>query len=310
MTVGVALALVVQMILWGTAFPMIKIALTDLSPPHLTLLRHLVASAAFVPLLLAFRARLLPKREDVPFFLLLGVVGYTVYHLALNFGQTQVSAGDASRQVAAALVSAGAASLIIATAPAITALLAVFMLGERLPAAGWVGSAVSFVGVVLIVVGDSGQGLQFNAYAWLIVLGAVSTSFYAILQRRLFDRYRPIEVAAFATWAGTLPMLAFVPGLASDVAAAAPASLLATVYIGVFPSAVAYTIFAIALSRAPVTVVAAALYMVPVFSLIASWLLVGEVPGPLTVIGGAVAIGGIVLVNLAKQRAARRTAVA
>lgn len=296
MTVGVALALVVQMILWGTAFPMIKIALTDLSPPHLTLLRHLVASAAFVPLLLAFRARLLPKREDVPFFLLLGVVGYTVYHLALNFGQTQVSAG--------------AASLIIATAPAITALLAVFMLGERLPAAGWLGSAVSFVGVVLIVVGDSGQGLQFNAYAWLIVLGAVSTSFYAILQRRLFDRYRPIEVAAFATWAGTLPMLAFVPGLASDVAAAAPASLLATVYIGVFPSAVAYTIFAIALSRAPVTVVAAALYMVPVFSLIASWLLVGEVPGPLTVIGGAVAIGGIVLVNLAKQRAARRTAVA
>ena len=296
MTVGVALALVVQMILWGTAFPMIKIALTDLSPPHLTLLRHLVASAAFVPLLLAFRARLLPKREDAPYFLLLGVVGYTVYHLALNFGQTQVSAG--------------AASLIIATAPAITALLAVFMLGERLPAAGWVGSAVSFVGVVLIVVGDSGQGLQFNAYAWLIVLGAVSTSFYAILQRRLFDRYRPIEVAAFATWAGTLPMLAFVPGLASDVAAAAPASLLATLYIGVFPSAVAYTIFAIALSRAPVTVVAAALYMVPVFSLIASWLLVGEVPGPLTVIGGAVAIGGIVLVNLAKQRAARRTAVA
>src|SRR5690554_2750340 len=110
------------MILWGTAFPMIKIALTDLSPPHLTLLRHLVASAAFVPLLLAFRARLAPKRADVPFFMLLGVVGYTVYHLALNFGQTQVSAG--------------AASLIIATAPAITALLAVFMLGERLPEIG------------------------------------------------------------------------------------------------------------------------------------------------------------------------------
>lgn len=296
MTVGVAILLVVQMILWGTAFPMIKIALVDLSPPHLTLLRHLVASAAFVPLLLAFRARLLPKRADVPFFMLLGVVGYTVYHLALNFGQTQVSAG--------------AASLIIATAPAITALLAVFMVGERLPLGGWVGSAIAFLGVVLIVLGDSGAGLTFNAYAWLIVLGAVSTSFYAILQRRLFDRYRPIEVAAFATWAGTLPMLAFVPGVVADVAAAGPASLLATLYIGVFPSAVAYTIFAIALSRAPVTMVAAALYMVPVFSLIASWLLVGEVPGPLTVLGGAVAIGGIVLLNVAKQRAVRRSALA
>jgi len=253
------------------------------------LLRHLVASTAFIPLLLAFKGRLMPKRQDVPFFLLLGFVGYTVYHLSLNYGQTQVSAG--------------AASLIIATAPAITALLAVFMVGERLPPAGWVGSAIAFVGVALIVLGDSGEGLKFNVYAWLILLGAVSTSFYAILQRRLFTRYKPIEVAAFATWAGTLPMLVFLPGVVGDVAAAAPSALLATLYIGLFPSAVAYTIFAFALSRAPVTVVAAALYMVPVFSLIASWLLVGEVPGPLTVLGGAVAIGGIVLVNLAKQRA-------
>jgi len=293
---GVAAALLVQVILWGTAFPMIKIALTELSAPHLTLLRHLVASAAFVPLLLAFRARLRPERRDLPYFFLLGVLGYTVYHLALNFGQTQVSAG--------------AASLIIATAPAITALLAVFMTGERLPALGWLGSLVSFAGVALIVVGDSGAGVRFNAYAWLIVVAAVATSLYAIMQRRMFARYRPIEVAAFATWAGTVPMLAFAPGVVADVAVASPAPLLATLYIGVFPSAVAYTIFAFALSRAPVTLVTAALYLVPVFSLLASWLLVSEVPGLLTALGGSVAIGGVVLLNLAKQRQARRVAAA
>lgn len=296
MALGVAAALLVQVILWGTAFPMIKIALTELSAPHLTLLRHLVASAAFVPLLLAFRARLRPERRDLPYFFLLGVLGYTVYHLALNFGQTQVSAG--------------AASLIIATAPAITALLAVFMTGERLPALGWLGSLVSFAGVALIVVGDSGAGVRFNAYAWLIVVAAVATSLYAIMQRRMFARYRPIEVAAFATWAGTVPMLAFAPGVVADVAAASPAPLLATLYIGVFPSAVAYTIFAFALSRAPVTLVTAALYLVPVFSLLASWLLVSEVPGLLTALGGSVAIGGVVLLNLAKQRQARRVAAA
>ncbi len=292
MTLGVAALLLVQMVLWGTAFPMIKIALGDLSAPHLTLLRHLVASATFVPLLLLFRARFAPKRADMPYFLLLGFVGYTVYHLALNFGQTNVSAG--------------AASLIIATAPAITALLAVIMLGEGLPGLGWVGSAIAFLGVVLIVVGDSGTGLTFNVFAWLIVIAAVSTSFYAILQRRMFQRYRPIEVAAFATWAGTLPMLVFLPGVAADVASASSNALLATVYIGVLPSAVAYTLFSIALSKAPVTVVTAALYLVPVFSLIASWLLVGEVPGLLTVVGGSVALGGVVLLNVAKQRNVRR----
>ena len=252
----------------------------------------LIAAVFVVPLLLAFRARLAPKRADVPFFMLLGVVGYTVYHLALNFGQTQVSAG--------------AASLIIATAPAITALLAVFMLRERLPAAGWVGSAISFTGVVLIVVGDTGQGLQFNAYAWLIVLGAVSTSFYAILQRRLFDRYRPIEVAAFATWAGTIPMLVFVPGVVASVAAASTGPLVAVLYTGVLPSAVAYTIFAYALSRANVTVVTAFLYMVPVFALVTAWWLLDEVPPLLTVVGGSLVVTGLVVLNLAKRAAARR----
>lgn len=293
MPASVALLLLVQVILWGTAFPMIKIALTALSPTHLTLLRHLVASAAFVPLLLLFGARLKPRRQDVPFFALLGLVGYTIYHLALNFGQTRVSAG--------------AASLIIATAPAITALLAI-LVGERLPPLGWVGSMISFLGVALIVTGDSGDGVRFNIYAWLVVLAAVVTSIYAILQRRMFRRYRPIEVAAFATWAGTVPMLIFLPGLGSAAASAGAEPLLATLYIGVFPSAVAYTIFAIALSRAPVTLVAAALYLVPVFSLLASWLLVGEVPGIMTALGGSVAVGGVVLLNTAKRRSERAAA--
>lgn len=312
--------LLVQVFLWGTAFPMIQIGLGGLSAPHLTLFRHLVASLTFVPLLLAFGARLHPRRADLTYFLLLGVLGYTVYHLALNFGQLHVSAGGAS--------------LIIATAPAITAVLAYFMIGDRLGTLGFIGSAVAFLGVVLIVLGDVGvagsaaaglpagagaseaegvggaNGLVFNAYAWLIVLAAVATSLYAILQRPMFKRYKPIEVAAYATWAGTLPMLVFLPGLGGDLIAAGSAPVWAGVYIGIFPSAVAYTIFSFALSRLPVTVVTAMLYLVPVFALLASWLLVGEVPGMITVVGGAVAIGGLLLLNYGKQRQAKRAALA
>lgn len=303
--------LLVQVFLWGTAFPMIQIGLHGLSAPHLTLFRHLVAAITFVPLLLVFGARLRPRRADLAYFMLLGVLGYTVYHLALNFGQMHVSAGGAS--------------LIVATAPAITAVLAYFMIGDRLGAVGFMGSAVAFLGVVLIVLGDVGVagsaggvpiggeaagvgGLGFNAYAWLIVVAAVATSLYAILQRPMFKRYKPIEVAAYATWAGTLPMLVFLPGLAGDLATAGSASVWAGVYIGVLPSAVAYTIFSFALSRLPVTVVTAMLYLVPVFALLAAWLLVGEVPGMITVVGGAVAIAGLLLLNYGKQRQVRRGA--
>lgn len=294
---GVAVLLVLQAAIWGSAFPMIKLGLEDFSAPHFTLLRHLVASLTFAPLLLLFKARLLPQRRDLPYFLLLGAVGFLTYHLALNYGEQQVSAG--------------AASLIIATAPAMTAILAAFMAGDRLPFAGWIGSAISFLGVALIVLGDGRDALAagFSLYGLLIVIAAVATSFFAVLQRRMFTRYRPIEVAAFATWFGTAPMLVFAPGIGPSLADAGSGALSAVVYNGVLPSAVAYTIFAYALSRSPVTVVTAFLYLVPVFGLVSAWLLLGEVPPLLTYLGGAVAIAGVVVLNLAKQRSARRMAV-
>ncbi len=285
------MALLVLVTLWGSAFPMIKVGLGGLSAPHLTLARHLVASACFLPFLWLRGHRLLPARRDLPPLFVLGLLGFTIYHLALNVGELRVSAG--------------ASSLIIATAPAITAVLAYLLLSERMPPAAWVGSAVAFLGVVLIVVGDN-AALGFNPYALFVLLAALATSLFAVLQRRMFSRYRAVEVTAFATWAGTVPMLLFVPGFAADVAGAGHDALLATVYIGVFPSAIAYSMFAFGLSRAPVTLVTAYLYLVPVISLFFSWLVLGEIPSLLMLAGGAVAIAGIVLVNLAKQRAARR----
>lgn len=284
------LALLGVAVLWGSAFPLIKIGLEGLSVPHLTVARHLVASAAFVPFLLLTGARLRPQTRDVPWFLLLGGTGIFVYHTALNAGELRVSAG--------------ATSLIIASAPAITALLARWITGERMPVIGWLGSLISFAGVALIVLGDS-EGLRFDPFAGFVLLSAFATSLYFVLQQRMFARYKAVEVTAFVTWGGTVPMLAFLPGLPADLMDAPLRSLLATGYIGLFPSALAYSLFAFALSRAAITQVTAMLYSVPVFSLTLSWWFLGEVPSLLTVIGGTIAIAGIVVVQRARRRAIR-----
>lgn len=291
MTAGVVVALLILATLWGSAFPSIKIALVDLGAPHLTLARHLVASACFVLYLGIRGGRRLPLRRDVPYYFLLGILGFTVYQLALNFGELRVSAG--------------AASLLIATVPAMTAVLAHFMLRERMSGMAWLGSAVAFVGVTLIVLGDS-AGVAFNPFALFILLAAVATTFFTILQRPMFLRYEPVEVVAFATWAGTLPMLVFLPGFWQSIEGAGPPALAATLYIGVVPSAIAYTIFAFALSKAPANLVTVFLYLVPVSSLSISWWLLGETPTLLTILGGAVAIAGIILVNLGKRRQMKR----
>lgn len=291
MTPQVFAILLLLAVLWGSAFPGIKIALAGLEAGHLTLLRHLIASLCYIPYLLVFKRQLFPARRDVPYFFLLGLLGVTIYHTALNFGQTQVSAG--------------AASLIIATAPAITAVLASFMLADRLPLPGWLGILLSFAGVLLIVLGD-GDGLEVSPFALLVLLSALVTSFHTIFQKRILQRYRAVEVIAFSTWAGTLMLLIFLPGLLTGIREAPGRSLLATLYIGVLPSAVANALFTLAVSKAPVTVVTTFLYTVPVFSLLFSWFLVSEVPTLLTLLGGLVAVGGVVIINYSKRRALRR----
>ncbi len=290
MSAPTLVALLLVALFWGSAFPGIKLGLEGLDAGHLTLLRHLVASLGLFAMLVLTRGRLVPKLRDLPIFFLLGLLGIGVYHTALNFGELRVSAG--------------AASLIIATAPAFTAVVAYLLLGERLSALGWLGILTAFAGAALIVLGASAE-VRLNPYALLILVSAVVTALYAVLQKPVLKRYKPLELTAFATWAGTAPLFIFAPGLSSDIAAAPALSLWAALYIGLVPSAVAYTLQAYAISQAPVTLVAAFLYLVPVFSLFFSWLILGETPGSLTLLGGLVVLVGVILVNCSRGRAAR-----
>jgi drug/metabolite transporter (DMT)-like permease len=297
-TVGTVVALSLLVVFWASAFPAIKLALEGMGPAHLTLARHLVASAALAVFLALFRARPWPRRRDVPGFLGLGAIGITTYHLALNFGEVHVSAG--------------ASSLIIATAPALTALVAWWLTGDRLPSLGWWGTAIAFGGVALIVVGDgtAGGGAAgggavgvVHPAAALVVLSALATALLAVLQRRYLERYRPLEVTAYLTWGGTLPLLVFLPGLGEALRGAGTPSLLATLHLGVVPSAIAYTLFAVALARASAPIVTSFLYLVPVVALVLSWWWLGEVPSALTLGGGALAVVGVTLVQRSKRRA-------
>lgn len=277
--------------LWGSAFPFIKIGLEELSAGGLALLRYGTASLCFIPLLFMTKSRFFPERKDIPAFLVAGIIGITVYHVSLNYGEIKVSAG--------------AASLIVATAPAISAILAFFMLHDRLPWLSWLGIAISFFGVFLIVLGDN-QQISFNIYALLVLLTAISGALFGVLQKPLLEHYTAMEVSAFACWAGTLPMLVFLPDFLATAPEASASVLLSGVYLGVFPAAIAYALFSQMIAKLPVTIAMSFIYIVPVFGLLFAWLLLGEVPTGLTFAGGGIVIVGVVLVSYAKQRMQRR----
>lgn len=274
-------ALLATVVLWASAFAGIRVGLEGYGPGQVALLRFLVASAALALYALLTRMRL-PERRDLPAIFFAGFLAYTVYHVALNYGERTVSAG--------------AASLLINTAPVFTALLAAGFLGERLRPLGWVGMAVSFTGAALISLGEGG-GFSLDPGALLIVLSAVCTSVYFVFQRPYLQKYGALAFTTYAIWAGTLPMLFYLPGLFSQASAAPPGITLAVAYLGVFPTAVAYVLYAFAMSRMSATGAVSFLYLVPVLAYLIAWFWIGERPTALSIVGGVLALSGVLMVN-------------
>jgi len=271
----------VCLLLWASAFAGIRLGLRGFGPGQLALLRFAIASLSL--LIYALVTRLpLPAPRDLPMLFLMGFLGFTVYHVGLNAGEV--------------VVPAGAASFIIASVPVFSTLMAVVFLRERLTALGWFGAAVSFLGVALISVG-TGTGLKFEPAALLIVLAALGESIYFVVQKPFLSRYSGLQLTTYTIWTGTVFMLVYLPGLIGQLGHAPVASTLAAAYLGVFPAAIGYVLWSIALSRADVSRVTSTLNLSPILSLAIAFLVLGEIPSVLSVIGGAITVAGVVLLN-------------
>jgi drug/metabolite transporter (DMT)-like permease len=277
----IAAALII-VLMWAAAFPAIAIALRGFSPAPLAAVRFLAASLALLVIARLFRIGL-PDREDLPRLAAVGLVGITAYNLLLNLGQTTVSAG--------------VTVLLININPIFAAILARFLLGERLKAMGWAGVLVAFAGAALIALSRSGWSLEIEPGALYIVAAAICFALQWVLQKPLLARYRPLAVAIWVIWCGTALLLPFLPIGLRQLSAAPLDAVAATVFLALGPAALAYVVWAYTLAHFPVGRATSFLYLVPPVSLLIAWLLLGEIPGLWTLVGGALTLSGVIIVN-------------
>lgn len=275
-------AVALTVIGWASAFPAIRVGLQAFGPAELGAIRFAIAAIPAALFLLWTRPKL-PSWNEAWRFAYGGIVFVAAYTLFLNFGELTVSAG--------------AASFIINVSPIITAVLATVLLGERFGVVAWVGTFVSFAGIGLIALGE-GDGLNINTGALLILGGAVSAATATIVQKPLFKTHKPLTVAAGNMVLGALALAWALPSGVEQAAVASSTGLWSAIYLGIVPSLIAYASWSVVLSRLPAARASNYLYLIPAVATVLGIVWLGEIPGVLGAIGGLMALGGVVIVNL------------
>lgn len=276
--------------IWGSSFAAISASLQGgYSAGHLILVRFLIASIIFIVIALWPGVRFrLPHKEDLAKLIILSFIGISIYHLCVTFGQLSISAGTAG--------------MLIGSAPIFTTIIAIIVLKERLGKIGWFGLTFGFVGILLIALGTGGSSLGISPGVFLVLIAAFSTAIFFVYQKPLFAKYTAIELTAYFTWIGTVPFLFFAPGLFEGIQHATLEANLSAVYIGVFPTAVAYLTWAMALSYSKASSVSNTLYLEPVVAIMVTWIWLQELPSALSIGGGFIAICSVILVNMYGQK--------
>jgi drug/metabolite transporter (DMT)-like permease len=281
MTLLTAVAVAFSILSWSAAFVGVRDAVRHFSPGSLALFRYLIASVVLGGMLVAIRLPL-PRRQDWPQLALVGLFGVATYNLTLNFGSQYIKAGSAA--------------FLVQTAPLFTAIFAVLLLGERVTAMAFVGMGIGFAGALMIFFGE-GKEVALEPASLLILLAAVAFSLFFITQKPLLARYSAIQVITAAVWIGTVMMVPFGLDMGSEVADAPASAIWVVVFLGVFPAALAYAAWAYALSRIPASKAGSFLYIGGPTTVLIAWVWLDEVPSLVSLIGGIVALTGVVIVN-------------
>jgi drug/metabolite transporter (DMT)-like permease len=279
-------AVAVTVLLWASAFVAIRHVGSHVSPGALTLGRCLVASIVLGAVLLR-RHRLRPLRRPQGGqwlrLLVCGVLWFGLYNVALNAAEQRVDAGTA-----AMLVNVG---------PILIAVLAGLLLGEGFAGRLVVGSLVAFTGVVLIGVSTSAAPQADLVGAALCLVAAVAYAVSVVVQKPLLATLPALEVTWIACTVGVLCCLPFAPDLVHDLLDAGAATSAWVVYLGVGPTAVAFTTWAYALARSSAGRLGSTTYLVPPLTILLGWVLLSEVPPVLAVVGGVVCLVGVAVVR-------------
>lgn len=283
-------------VIWGSTFPLTKATYEEIEPLAFGFARFIIIpTIAFTVLLV--HARRNPdmdwwriRKQDIPLFVFTGICGYTIYQLGFMLGLAHTSPFSGA--------------LMIALQPIVT-LGIVTLLGEKQPALVWAGVLIALMGVAMFLANNDGDSrLLGNLISFA---GGASFALYQVFNRRLIREYPPATFSAYSTLFGAVPLLliATPSAIGQDWGAISPLTWVVVLYMCIFPVYLAYIAWGWAIRNRGVAIAGLTL-LVPVISGILATLFFEEAFSPLKVMGGALALTGMLVMQQANRRKQRQ----
>jgi len=277
-------------ILFGASVVAVRVAVQDIPPLTLAILRFGQGGFLLLLLLLIWARDLLRvDRRDVPYLILLGAIFFTIFPVTFN---TSLRLTEASR-----------GAMMLATMPLWSVLLARVATGEHLNIRQTCGVLLTFagVGVVLAERGLTFVGTNLSlAGDALMLVTALCGAVYGVLAKRMLTRYKALTVTAYAMVLGTLLLVpvAFVEDPFSALERMRTETVMLVLFLGIFGGAIGYFLWTFALTRLSPTQVAVYVNLNPMIATLLGVTLLAEKLTGIFVVGLAAVLAGVLLVNL------------
>ena len=274
-------AVAVTVLAWASAFVVIRGVSDDFAAGPLALGRLLVGSIALGTAVLLSRRWVTPTRREWLLILLCGGSWFGPYNVLLNAAEQRVDAGTA-----AMLVNVG---------PILVAALAGLALGERFGRRLVQGALVAFAGAVLIGLATAqGDGRDLLGSLFCL-LAAVTYAVGVVAQKPVLRRLPALQVTWLACLVGSVVCLPALPRLLDQLGTASKPSVNGLIYLGLVPTALAFSTWAYALARTDAGRLGISTYLVPPLTIVLGWALLAERPPGLALVGGLICLLGVAL---------------
>lgn len=280
--------LVVSVVLWATNFNLAKPALAEMHPLVVGAARFAVAAAVMVVIAM-MRRQHIPLRRHGRSYLALGAVGIASFNVLFFFGMQDTTPINAS--------------LIMATNPLVTALLAALFLKEKPSRRQMLALPVALIGVASVLLGGGAGGLALSPGDTLILGGNLCWAAYNVMVRRIMPMGSGVANTAGVMICGAVMLCVLAGASGAPLTMPGPKALAAVLVMGVFGTVMGYLFYNAALVRLGAGKTALFLNLVPVVAMTISGL-TGHPPTVLQVAGALVTIGAVTVAMLPARRPA------